>query len=284
LVNKLQDMQLSVPAKINLSFRVRDRRPDGFHEIETLMAPISLADKITIEKAGDNGEIRLICDDPSLPAGDDNLVVRAAKLFRQRANVTSGITIALEKKIPHGAGLGGGSSDAASTLLGLNELFSAGLPQDELLKLAAQLGSDVPFFVVRSAAVCRGRGEIVSPTSLPAKFHLLLLKPDFAVPTPWAYSRWKESRELPGVDYSPQEFNGVQFVNDLERPVFEKFVLLAHLKTWLRKQPEVAVALMSGSGSTVFAVMREGADGEALATRVHAEIDATIWTCGCEAG
>lgn len=283
-MNKLQDMQLSAPAKINLSFRIRSRRADGFHEIETLMAPISLADRITIERAGDDGEIRFSCDDSSLPAGDDNLVVRAAKLFRERTNIASGITIALEKKIPHGAGLGGGSSDAASTLLGLNELFAAGLPQDELLELAAQLGSDVPFFVVRSVAVCRGRGEIVEPTSLATKFRLVLFKPDFAVPTPWAYGRWKESRELPGVDYSPQELNGIQFVNDLERPVFEKFVLLAHLKTWLRQQPEPAVALMSGSGSTVFAVLRDGAGGKELAARARGEIDATLWTCDCEAG
>jgi 4-diphosphocytidyl-2-C-methyl-D-erythritol kinase len=283
LLNKLQDMQFSAPAKINLSFRIKDRRADGFHEIETLMAPISLADRITIERAGDDGGIQFTCDDPSLPAGDDNLVVRASKLFRQRTNITSGITIALEKKIPHGAGLGGGSSDAASTLLGLNELFAAGLQQADLVQLAAQLGSDVPFFIVRSAAVCRGRGEIVEPTSLAAKMRLVLFKPDFAVPTPWAYGKWKESKKLPGVDYSPQEFNGVQFVNDLERPVFEKFVLLAHLKTWLRQQPEVAVALMSGSGSTVFAVVREGASGEALAARARSEIDATVWTCDCEA-
>jgi 4-diphosphocytidyl-2-C-methyl-D-erythritol kinase len=284
LVNKLQDMQLSAPAKINLSFRIKGRRADGFHEIETLMAPISLADRLTIERAGDEGDIRFTCDDPSLPAGDDNLVVRAAKLFRYRANIPSGITIALKKKIPHGAGLGGGSSDAASTLFGLNELFAAGLPQDELLELAAQLGSDVPFFVVRSAAICRGRGEIVEPTSLATKFRLVLFKPDFAVPTPWAYSRWRESRELPGVDYSPQELNGIQFVNDLERPVFEKFVFLAHLKTWLRQQPEVAVALMSGSGSTVFVVLRSGSRGEELATRTCQQIDATLRTHECEAG
>jgi len=274
-------MQLSAPAKINLSFRIKDRRPDGFHEIETLMAPISLADRISIERVGDDGDIRFTCDDPSLPVGDDNLVVRAAKLFRQRANIASGITIALEKKIPHGAGLGGGSSDAANTLLGLNELFAAGLPQDELLRLAAQLGSDVPFFVVRSAAVCRGRGEIVEPTSLATKFRLVLFKPDFAVPTPWAYGKWRESRELPGVDYSPQEFNGVQFVNDLERPVFEKFILLAHFKTWLKQQPEVAVALMSGSGSTVFAVLRDGAGDEELGARAHREIDPELWTHAC---
>src|ERR1700719_165605 len=158
-------MQLFAPAKINLSFHIKERRVDGFHEIETIMAPISLADRITIERAGGDGEIRFSCDDPALPRGDDNVVVRAAKLFRERAKITSGITISLEKKIPHGAGLGGGSSDAASTLLGLNELFDAGLEQKELVELAAQLGSDVPFFVVRSPAVCRGRGEIVTPIS-----------------------------------------------------------------------------------------------------------------------
>jgi len=277
-------MQFLAPAKINLSFQIKGRRADGFHEIETVMAPISLADRITIERAGDEGELHFSCDDPSLPGGDDNLVVRAAALFRHRAGITGGMTIALEKRIPHGAGLGGGSSDAASTLLGLNELFDAGLRQADLLELAAQLGSDVPFFVVRTAAVCRGRGEIVTPISLETKFHLVLLKPDFGVPTPWAYSRWKDSRELPGVDYSAQEFGHVQFANDLERPVFEKFVLLAHLKIWLRQQPEVAVALMSGSGSTVFAVLRDAAKGEELAARACKQVDATLWTCVCEAG
>jgi 4-diphosphocytidyl-2-C-methyl-D-erythritol kinase len=280
--NKLQNMQLSAPAKINLSFEIKGRRPDGFHEIETLMAPISLADRLVIERTEDSDATRFSCDDPSLPAGEDNLVVRAAKLFRERTGISDGIAIDLEKKIPHGAGLGGGSSDAASTLLGLNELFGAGLNSEELLQLGAQLGSDVPFFVARSAAICRGRGELVEATSLATNFQLVLFKPEFGVPTPWAYGRWKESRELPGVDYSAQEFSGVRFVNDLERPVFEKFVFLAHLKKWLRRQPEVAVALMSGSGSTVFAALREGAAGEQLATRARDEIDATLWTHVCE--
>jgi 4-diphosphocytidyl-2-C-methyl-D-erythritol kinase len=277
-------MQLSAPAKINLSFEIKGRRADGFHEIESVMAPISLADRITIEGTGDAGEIDFSCDDPSLPAGDDNLVVRAAKLFCASAKVQSGIAIKLEKKIPHGAGLGGGSSDAASTLLGLNELFAADLTQEDLLKLGAQLGSDVPFFLVRSAATCRGRGEIVTPFSLETKLQLLLLKPGFSVSTPWAYSKWNNSRELPDVDYAAQECNGIRFVNDLERPVFEKFVLLGHLKTWLRRQPEVAVALMSGSGSTVFAVVGAEGAAEKVAARARAEIDATLWTCVSEAG
>ena len=251
-------MQLLAPAKINLSFEIKGRRADGFHEIETLMAPISLFDRLTIEEdASNRNGVDFSCDDPSLPMGEDNLVVRAAKLFRATTKVNAGFKIALEKKIPHGAGLGGGSSDAASTLLGLNELFGTGLEEKQLMDLAAQLGSDVPFFIVRSAAICRGRGEIVVPTSLAAKLRLLLLKPDFGVPTPWAYGALKNARELPGVEYGAQEFSGVRLVNDLERPVFEKFVLLGYLKTWLRDQPEVGAALMSGSGSTVFALLRE---------------------------
>ncbi len=275
-------MQLYAPAKINLSLEIKGRREDGFHEIETLMAPISLSDRLTIERTKSAGGIQFSCDDSSLSNGDDNLVVRAAHLFRKATKIEEGIEIALEKKIPHGAGLGGGSSDAASTLLGLNELFETRLDRKNLIELAAQIGSDVPFFIPGSAAMCRGRGEVVEPAQLPASFKLLLVKPDFAVPTPWAYQRWKDSRILPGVDYAAQDFSGIRFVNDLERPVFEKFILLGYLKTWLRLQPEVGAALMSGSGSTVFAVLRDGVDGEGLGDRVREEIDPTLWTCHCE--
>jgi 4-diphosphocytidyl-2-C-methyl-D-erythritol kinase len=272
-------MQLLAPAKINLSFEIKGPRDDGFHEIETLMTPISLFDRLTIEEdAGNRNGVELTCDDPSLPAGDDNLVVRAAKLFRAATRIDAGFKIALKKEIPHGAGLGGGSSDAASTLLGLNELFETGLAEKQLMDLAAQLGSDVPFFIARSAAICRGRGEIVVPTSLAAKLRLLLLKPDFGVPTPWAYGKWKDARELPGVSDEVQEFAGMRLVNDLERPVFEKFVLLGYLKSWLRDQPEVEAALMSGSGSALFALLRENADAEKLATRVRENLDPTLWT------
>ena len=277
-------MQLFAPAKINLSLEIKGRRADGFHEIETFMTPISLADRLTIETTASEGAIDFSCDDPSLPTGEENLVVRAVKLFREATKIGTGIKIVLEKKIPHGAGLGGGSSDAASTLLGLNELFGGALEENDLIKLAAQLGSDVPFFMVRSAAVCRGRGEIVSPISLAASLNVLLLKPDFGVPTSWAYGNWKPSQELPGIDYSPQELGGVRFVNDLERPVFEKFVILGHLKTWLLRQPEVGAALMSGSGSTVFAVLHEGAAGEELAARAHMEVDPVSWTYVCHSG
>src|SRR6266404_4995937 len=273
-------MQILAPAKINLSLRILNPRADGFHEIETLISPISLYDKIDIEKQ--NRWIDFSCNDPTLSTGDDNLVVRAAKLFLEHAKIKSGVSIKLQKEIPHGAGLGGGSSDAAATLRGLNQLFETNLTRDELSKLGSQIGSDVPFFLFESAATCKGRGEIVEPTKLKRKLSIMLLKPAFGVSSGWAYSHWQNSKEVPGVAYAAQNFDGQSFVNDLERPVFEKFVFLAHLKSWLLKQAEVGAALMSGSGSTVFAVLKDHADIDLVAKRPREELDPEIWTCASE--
>jgi len=275
-------MQVLAPAKINLSLRVLDRRSDGFHEIETFIAPISICDEIKIEQRSGKKKITFRCDDPSVPKGDENIVVRAANVFFKETKITSGLSIELKKTIPHGAGLGGGSSDAASTLLALNELFDTNLPREALAKMAETIGSDVPFFIFQSAAVCKGRGELVSPNRLREQLSLLLLKPRFGVPTKWAYSRWRDSREIPGISYAPRAFEGQTLVNDLERPVFEKFVFLAELKMWLLTQPEVGAALMSGSGSTVFAAIRGNTDVDRLAMRVKAELDPELWTCVCE--
>ena len=148
--------------------------------------------------------------------------------------------------------------------------------------MAEMIGSDVPFFIFQSPAVCKGRGELVSPTRLREQLSLLLLKPDFGVPTQWAYFQWRDSREIPGVSYGAQQFTRQSFVNDLERPVFEKFVFLAQLKMWLLKQPEVGVALMSGSGSTFFAVIPDNTAIDQLATRAKVELDPELWTCACE--
>ncbi len=174
-------MQLFAPAKINLSFKILRRREDGFHEIETLMAPISLGDELTIEPNDSGSGIAFSTDDPTLPAGEDNLVVRAARSFFAEINEEPGVRIRLQKKIPHGAGLGGGSSDAASTLLGLNQLHEGGVSPARLTNLAAALGSDVPFFLAQSAARCRGRGEIVEAVERLPALSLLLLKPEFGV-------------------------------------------------------------------------------------------------------
>jgi 4-diphosphocytidyl-2-C-methyl-D-erythritol kinase len=275
-------MQVLAPAKINLSLKILGRRNDGFHELDTLIAPISLHDEIRIDKGRLGKGIEFRCDDPSVPQGDNNLAVRAAKAFFETTKIEPAVLIELEKKIPHGAGLGGGSSDAASVLLALNELFDVKLSPEALAEIARPTGSDVPFFIFRSAATCKGRGEMVTPIKLKRKFLILLLKPAFIVSTAWAYSRWQGSREIPGIRYEAQEFADQTFVNDLECPVFEKFVFLAQLKMWLLGQPEVGAALMSGSGSTMFAVMRENADADSVSSRAKAALDPELWTCACE--
>ena len=151
------------------------------------MARITLCDSLEIEPAN---EFEFHCDDPGL-VGDDNLVVRGARLFFSETTREPNVRLTLRKKIPHGAGLGGGSSDAAAALRGLNRFFDVRLSSERLITLAARLGSDVPFFVNGTAATCSGRGEIVTPAALPVPLSLLLLKPEFGVPSPWAYSRWQ---------------------------------------------------------------------------------------------
>jgi 4-diphosphocytidyl-2-C-methyl-D-erythritol kinase len=275
-------MQVFAPAKINLSLKILGRRDDDFHEIETLIARISLCDEINIDKDNAKQGIEFRCDDPLVPQGDSNLVVRAARAFFAATKVKPAILIELKKKIPHGAGLGGGSSDAATILLALNQLFDANLTREELAKLGATAGSDVPFFVFESTAICRGRGELVTPIQLPENLSILLLKPAFAVATEWAYSRWQDSRKISGIAYAAQQLADQTFINDLERPVFEKFVFLAQVKMWLLRQPEVGAALMSGSGSTMFAVMRSNTNVEDVAERAKSELDPELWTYACE--
>ena len=275
-------MQVSAPAKINLFLKVLRRRRDGFHEIETFISPISLCDQIKIDKNKRGQGISFRCDDPSVPRGSENLAVRAANAFFTATQTKPAVSIVLKKIIPHGAGLGGGSSDAAAVLLALNQLFATKLSRQKLAKLGSTIGSDVAFFIFESAAVCTGRGEIVTPRKLTQQLSILLVKPDFGVSTPWTYRRWQNSRELPGISYVQQDFRGQKLHNDLERPVFEKFVFLARIKMWLLQQKEVAAALMSGSGSTIFAVLRPNADVDLLAKRVRKELDREIWTCVCE--
>jgi len=275
-------MQVSAPAKINLFLKVLRRRRDGFHEIETFISPISLCDQIKIDENKRGQGISFRCDDPSVPRGSENLALCAANAFFAATQTKPAVSIVLKKIIPHGAGLGGGSSDAAAVLLALNQLFATKLSRQKLAKLGSTIGSDVPFFIFESAAVCTGRGEIVTPKKLTRQLSILLVKPDFGVSTPWTYRRWQNSRELPGISYVQQDFRGQKLHNELERPVFEKFVFLARIKMWLLQQKEVAAALMSGSGSTIFAVLRPNADVDLLAKRVRKELDREIWTCVCE--
>jgi 4-diphosphocytidyl-2-C-methyl-D-erythritol kinase len=257
-------IEAAAPAKVNLTLRVVGKREDGFHEIETLIVPLALADRLTAAPAE---EFSFGCDDATVPSDDGNLVARAARLFFAETGLKPAVRIELMKSIPHGAGLGGGSSDAAAALGMLDRFFGTRLPKETMLRMAAELGSDVPVFLEHGPAWCRGRGEIVAPAAFSEELPLLLLKPGFGVPTPWAYKHWKDSRRLKDVRYEPQPFPWGTLENDLERPVFEKFLVLAAMKQWLLAQPEAAGALMSGSGSTMFALLREPGLGRTLAAR-----------------
>src|SRR5436190_19325505 len=166
-------MQILAPAKINLSLKILGRRNDGFHELDTLIVPISLYDEIRIDK-GRHG-IQFRRDDPSVPQGDDNLAVRAAKAFFETTKIEPAISIEIKKKIPHGAGLGVGSSEADSVVLAVNEFFDAKLSREQLVEMAEPIGSDVPFFLFQSAALCKGHGEMVSPMQLNRQLSILLL-------------------------------------------------------------------------------------------------------------
>lgn len=284
-------LTLTAPAKINFSLRVQRRRDDGFHELETFMVPLDLADRLTLTRVdGPLGMIDFSCTDPGVPGDASNLVMKALALLAEARRPLPALRVHLEKVIPHGAGLGGGSSDAAAALRGANGLIGLGLTMDDLHSRAARLGSDVPFFLHGCPCVCRGRGELIEPQpDRRLQVPVLLLKPPFPVPTPWAYQQWATAPALPGISYEPQSVIGpdgapLTFFNDLERPVFAKHLLLADIKMWLLARPEVAAALMSGSGSTLVAVLRSPEPATDLRAAVTAEFGPCLWLWQGRAG
>lgn len=262
------------PAKLNLTLRVLGRRDDGFHEIDSLMVALpGLHDRLEVRPVTED---RFECSDPDLPTDGSNLVLRARDAFREATGIRDGLSIRLEKRIPHGAGLGGGSSDAAATLRALDRCFGEPLGAESLADLAAGIGSDVPFFLGGPAARVRGRGEKIEPAAAPGG-RVLLLKPAFGVSTPDAYGGWRDAAEIPGIPYAAQQLGRLELLNDLERPVFAKFRFLAEVKLWLLQRPEVEGALMSGSGSTMFACLQPRADAGTLVAEARRELDPGLW-------
>ena len=222
----------SAPCKVNVSLRVLGKRPDGFHEVDTVMVPLELCDVLEFSPAD---ALEMSCDAPGVPLDESNLVMKAGRLMERELGRPMPWHVHLVKNVPHGAGLGGGSSDAACVLRVLNELEHGGLPPERLAELAGEIGSDVGFFIYGAACRCTGRGEKVEPLPEWGEWRpqVVLLKPSFGVSTPDAYRRWAGSRELPGIPYGEQRVDGHVLVNDLERPVFEKHLFLAEMKSWL---------------------------------------------------
>jgi 4-diphosphocytidyl-2-C-methyl-D-erythritol kinase len=250
-------MTWNAPAKINLHLRVGPARSDGFHPLLTWMTTVGLSDRLTAART-DTAAVTMTCDDPTLPVDGTNLVIRAATSLG-----VTGVRIDLSKSIPHGGGLGGGSSDAAATLVGLNQLCGLNRDLATLAELAGQLGSDIPFFLHGTSGVCRGRGEIVTPVPPPAhaKWALLIL-PGIPVPTPAVYRKFDEMKLGSDVDTAPDWAAWAampstellrHLVNDLEKPAFALRPDLSHLRDQSEKTIGRTVR-MSGSGSTLFSL------------------------------
>ncbi len=259
-------MKVLAPAKVNLFLRVLGKRPDGYHEIFSLMQPVSLYDEIEISVSDGDG-IEVASDSPDAPGGSENLAYRAASLFLERAGLRKRVSIGIKKRIPVGAGLGGGSSDAASVIMALNGLSGAGFPDRELMEMGARLGSDVPFFFLKGPALARGRGEVLERVNLPPLYYVLI-NPGFHVPTAWVYSslRLTKKGENNILLYSSEVFadrEGLKkaLSNDLEAVTIGRYPEISALKEKLTGAG-ASGALMSGSGPTVFGVFHSREDAE----------------------
>jgi 4-diphosphocytidyl-2-C-methyl-D-erythritol kinase len=278
------------PCKVNLILNILGKRADGFHELETVMLPVNICDEMIFERGGSG--LHLTCSHPELPTDSKNLVHRAATSFLAAAKISDGVKIHLQKNLPLAGGIGGGSANAAATFSALNELFGNPLPPEKLHELAAALGSDIPFFLYDQPALATGRGEKVrSLANFPALRGkaILLVHPGFGISTPWSYQNLARfPKALNGKAGRAQELiSSLQsedlsaaaggFYNSLEAPAFDKFPVLLLYQEFLRENGAL-VALMSGSGSTTFAIAENLAAAENLAEKFKSQFGRNGWT------
>lgn len=258
------------PAKVNLFLEVLRKRPDSYHEIATLMVAVRLYDTLVLTP-DPTGQVTLECHGAALATGPDNLVVRAANLLKQRTGTAKGSRVRLIKRIPLAAGLAGGSSDAAATLAGLNRLWGLQRTEVELAALGAELGSDVPFFFQTPAAWCTGRGEVVEPVPIREPLELVLLCPSFGMPTANVYRNVRVPAEpLSGDALRTALATGT--VEEVGRRLFNRLQEAAQTLDERIAQHDQRLAelrpaghLMSGSGSTLFALCRSPEEARRLA-------------------
>ena len=271
-------IEVWAPAKLNLFLEVREKRADGFHEIETLMTPVSLYDTLRFNEASDSDslDVRL---SPTLqregtdcPESADNLVLRAIDLLRRHSGIDQYARVELTKRIPSQAGLGGGSSDAAAAMLAANSAWGLDLSCDELASLSAELGSDIPFFFTGGPAVCRGRGEIVTAERL-RKFHAVVVKPAAGLSTKDVFQRVDLSTNRKPVedllksvdhlaDFATGMFNRLEFAAELLSPWIERLRTIFHgLGLWGHQ--------LSGSGSSYFGICRSARHARCVAQKLR---------------
>lgn len=274
------------PAKINLYLRIVGRRADGYHDLETVMVPLDFGDEIVCQRR--RAGLTLECDDPRLPTDESNLALRAALALKERCEVTSGARIVLRKRTPLAAGLGGGSSNAATVLLTLNRLWKLEAPMAVLDEIAAGLGSDVNFFLRGSACLCRGRGEQTEPIAARLPATVLLANPGFEISTKWAYANWAGAAKLTGEPppvsvvtcaLAGGDLRGLAggLYNSLEAASVTKFPVLQVMKEMMLAHGAVG-ALMSGSGATVFGLFADAASAGACEPVLRREFGPSTWT------
>ncbi|MGA6924485.1 MAG: 4-(cytidine 5'-diphospho)-2-C-methyl-D-erythritol kinase, partial [Desulfosarcina sp.] len=261
----MDTLSIRAPAKINLFLRIIGKRLDGYHDIDSLICPLALYDNLTLTPVGKG--VRVVCDHPDVPEDATNLALRAARLFLETASggnspPIAGLRVRIEKKIPVGAGLGGGSSDAAAVLTALNDYLGKPLCASKLMSLGAGIGADVPFFILGAPALARGIGDRLTPFLHLSPWTALLVYPNQVVSTAWVYKKLnlgltKDEKKLSKFHFDGRFFNvGEHLVNDLE-PVTEKaFPVITEIKRLLLAHG-AAGALMAGSGSTVFGLFAD---------------------------
>lgn len=284
-------LSIFAPAKLNLFLAITGRRVDGFHDLVSVVATVGLGDTLRVETAGD-GQFELRCDDATVPVDETNLVLKAARTFVKATRWTGGARFFLEKRVPMGAGLGGGSSDAVAALRALNELSGGVLGRDRLVELAAGLGSDCPLFLSGAPVTMRGRGERVEVLGEGAADRLrgrrvLIFKPGFGISTPWAYRRMvagapgsylsatDAERRIATWNAGDAPAEALLF-NNMEGVAFAKFVALPTLLERLRERFGV-VARMSGSGSACFALLAEDAPVVAITAAIREAWGASVF-------
>lgn len=283
------EITLKAFAKLNLYLEVLGRREDGYHDIRSLMVTVDLADTVRIRDA--RFGLSVLTDAAGVPSGPENLCWKAAESLRQYAGVRRGAEVSLVKRIPVAAGLGGGSSDAASTLVGLNKLWGLELAERELAGVAAGIGSDVPFFLRGGLQLAEGRGERLTPLRGLPDAWFVIAAPDLAVSSAWAYASAKMG--LTSATHVTRmtllstslDAGGVAGIlrNDLERGVEESHAVVGRLKADLRAQG-AAGCLMSGSGPAVFGVARDESSATAIASAVRSAGVSVFAVCPAPSG
>jgi len=271
-------LRLKSPAKVNLKLEILRRREDGYHELRTILQKISLYDTLSVSLKKEK-EISISTDHPSLPIGRGNLVYQAAQLILKKSGYKCGLHIDIRKEIPLGAGLGGGSSNAATTLKALNQLLEIGFPTKELLKMGLGIGADVPFFLFDGAAVATGIGERLKKIELPDLWYVFI-NPNFEVSTRWAYQNFILTKRhfhfnLQGFVKTPEEISRLLW-NDLEGVVSYKYPQIERMKKMLLSAGALG-ALMTGSGPTVFGVFSGKREAEKAFKKLEDKVRRRGW-------